>query len=145
MIENQSNELTLLYHSDKAEDKKARAYVESISAYVVKVLDLKRDKITETQLAEIANKMESEVKMLLDPSYRDRFPEKNTHTIENASDADLLTILSREPILINTPITIIGKKAFLYSSANEMLMKNTQETGLESLSEANRKTKKIVF
>jgi len=145
MIENQSNEFTLIYHSDKSEDRKARANVESITEYVVKALDLKRDKITETQLAEIANKMEADIKMLLDPSYKDRFPEMDAQTIANASDADLLTILSKEPILINTPITIIGKKAFRYSSANEILVKTANETAQETQSGSNRKEKKTVF
>jgi len=119
MIENQSNELTLIYHSDKSDDKKARAYIESNTEYVVKTLDLKKDKITATQLAEIANKMDAEIIMLLDPTYKDRFPDAQSSP--NASDADLLTILSKEPILIHTPIAIIGKKAFQYSSSNEIL------------------------
>jgi arsenate reductase-like glutaredoxin family protein len=63
--------------------------------------------------------MDSEIIMLLDPTYKDRFPDAQSSP--NASDADLLTILSKEPILINTPITIIGKKAFLYSSSNDIL------------------------
>lgn len=132
MIENQPNELTLIYHSDKSEDRKARAFVESITEYVVKTLDLKKDKITETQLAEIANKMESEIEMLLDPTYKDRFPDAQSSP--NASDADLLTILSKEPILINTPITIIGKKAFRYSSAYEILNKTAKESEQKDLS-----------
>jgi arsenate reductase len=131
MIENQPNELTLIYHSDKSEDKKARAFIESITGYVVKTLDLKKDKITETQLAEIADKMEASIDMLFDPSYKDRFQSSASATLTNASDADLLTILSQEPILINTPITIIGKQAFRYSSANDILLnKSTNEITL---------------
>lgn len=145
MIENRSNELTLIYHSDKAEDRKARAFVESITEYVVKALDLKKDKITETQLAEIANKMGSDIKMLLDASYKDRFPEADARTIANASDADLLTILSKEPILINTPLTIIGKRAFRYSSANEILIEIAKEASRETFSDASGVEKKTRF
>ncbi|MBL7872557.1 MAG: hypothetical protein JNM78_13150 [Cyclobacteriaceae bacterium] len=144
MIENQPNEITLIYHSDKAEDKKARAFIESITGYVIKTLDLKRNKITETQLAEIANKMEADIEMLLDPSYKDRFQSNNTATLTNASEADLLTILVKEPILINTPITIIGKQAFRYSSANEILIKNLNSPKIEAPS-IDKKEKKIVF
>ncbi len=145
MIENQPNELTLIYHSDKAEDKKARAFIETIIGYAVKTLDLKRDKITETQLAEVANKMEVDIQMLFDPTYKDRFKTTNAHTITNASDADLLIILSREPILINTPITIIGKRAFRYSSANEVMIKNLTSDKIASVLSANVEEKKIVF
>lgn len=132
MIENQPNELTLIYHSDKSDDKKARAYIESNTEYVVKTLDLKKEKITETQLAEIANKMGSEIIMLLDPTYKDRF--SDSQASPNASDADLLTILSKEPILIHTPIAIIGKKAFQYSSSNEILTKTATASAHQTLS-----------
>jgi arsenate reductase len=134
MIENQPNELTLIYHSDKSDDKKARAYIESNTEYVVKTLDLKKDKITETQLAEIANKMESEIIMLLDPTYKDRFSDGQSSP--NASDADLLTILSKEPILIHTPIAIIGKKAFQISSSYEILTITANESAQQTLSKS---------
>ena len=65
MIENQPNELTLIYHSDKADDKKARAFIESVTDYVVKTLDLKRESLTETQLAEIAGKMNVRIELLI--------------------------------------------------------------------------------
>ncbi len=123
MIENQPKEITLIYHSDKAEDKKARAFIETMVGYTVKTLDLKRDRLTETQLAEIANKMDVPISRLFDPTYRDRFEANSTHNISSADDADLLSILAHESILINTPITIIGKKAYLYGAANQLLTK----------------------
>ena len=70
MIENQPNELTLIYHSDKAEDKKALAFIESITNYKVKTLDLKRESLTETQLAEIAGKMDMKIEQLVDFTYQ---------------------------------------------------------------------------
>lgn len=121
MIENQPKEITLLYHSDKAEDKKARAFVETITGFAIKTLDLKKDQITETQLAEIANKMDAPITQLFDPTYSDRFHGNDSTKIDSASDADLLTVLVNEPVLIKTPIAIIGKKAYSYSSAYEIL------------------------
>ena len=121
MIENQPHEITLIYHSEKAEDKKARAFIETVTHFTVKTLDLKRDHLTETQLAEIANKMEVEIRMLFDSTYIDRFPSKIKPDIASASDSDILTILAHDPILINTPIAIIGKKAYSYASAYELL------------------------
>lgn len=127
MIENQPNEITLIYHSDKAEDRKARAFVETITGYIVKTLDLKRDRLTETQLAEIVHKMNAEFAMLFDSTYKDRFKAGGIHDITSASDSDLLTILTNEPILINTPITIIGKRAYTYAAAYELLTKKTED------------------
>jgi len=132
MIENQPKELTLIYHSEKAEDKKARAFIETVKEYTIKTLDLNRDHLTETQLAEIADKMNVDIKMLFDDTYRDRFSSRSKVDIHSASDSDLLTILIQEPILINTPITIIGKKAYLYASANELLTRIVGNAEIES-------------
>ena len=66
MIENQPNELTLIYHSDKSDDKKALAFIELPTDYTVKTLDLKKQSLTETQLAEIAGKMGLAIHQLLD-------------------------------------------------------------------------------
>jgi len=123
MIENQPNELTLIYHSDKTDDKKARAFIESINEYKVKALDLKKDSITETQLAEIANKMGVAVKMLFDSTYQDRFQSQEPLIADAVTDSDLLAILAHEQVLIKTPIVIIGKKAYQYDSANEIINK----------------------
>jgi arsenate reductase-like glutaredoxin family protein len=125
MIENQPNELTLIYHSDKADDKKARAFIETITDYVIKTLDLKRECLTETQLAEIAGKMDVGIELLIDTSYKDSFTGADPESISDVSDADLLTLLTQIPILIKTPIAIIGKRAYQYTSSNDLLISAT--------------------
>jgi len=121
MIENQENELTLIYHSDKAEDKKMLAYVEVLGKYKTKSLNLKRQALTETQLAEIADKMALPITDLLDGSYIDQTPLKNMHQSSMMSKADLLTMLSKNPLLLATPIIIVGVKAYKHKSAFEMI------------------------
>ncbi len=142
MIENQPKEITLIYHSDKAEDKKARAFIETMKGYTIKTLDLKKDRLTEMQLAGIANKLGVAIDKLFDPTYKDRFKANGTDDIYSASEADLLTILINEPMLINTPITINGKKAFLYAAANELLTKNIER---EAVFDENLRKERIVF
>lgn len=121
MIENQPNELTLIYHSDKGDDKKARAFIETITDYIIKTLDLKREQLTETQLAEIAQKMNINIRGLADNTYRDQFQTNDAPSLQDMSDADLLTLLTQVPILIKTPIAIIGKRAYQYNSSNDLL------------------------
>ena len=142
MIENEPNELTLIYHSDKAEDKKALAFVESVTDYTVKTLDLKKQSLTETQLAEIAGKMGLGIKDLVDTTYKDRVETEDANSF-NVSDTDLLTLLTHEPILINTPIAIIGAWAYQYSSAYDLLTRNKTTEGVSSVSSANREEKRI--
>jgi len=142
MIENEPNEITLVFHSDKDKDKQMRAFVETIGTHKVKTLDLKREFITELQLAEIADKMTVGVKDLVDKMYLDRIEITTIEGVIDMSDADILTLISREPILLATPILIIGKIAYLYESAYQLLKQNFNSTGVESISAANVEEKK---
>jgi len=142
MIENEPNEITLVFHSDKDKDKQMRAFVETIGTHKVKTLDLKREFITELQLAEIADKMTVGVKDLVDKMYLDRIEITTIEGFIDMSDADILTLISREPILLATPILIIGKIAYLYESAYQLLKQNFNSTGVESISAANVEEKK---
>lgn len=55
MIDNKQGELTLVFNSEKPDDRKARGYVESLPSVVVKTLDLSKEAITETQLAQLSD------------------------------------------------------------------------------------------
>lgn len=94
MIENEPNEITLIFHSDKEEDKKMRAFVETISTYKTKTLDLKRDSLTETQLAEIATKMKVSVSGFVNQTYIDRIHSETKQGIQSMTDNDILTLNS---------------------------------------------------
>jgi arsenate reductase-like glutaredoxin family protein len=139
MLENKTNEVTLIYHSDKPDDKKARGYVESITLSAIKTLDLKRDPITEMQLAEIADKLKSPIISLFDPTYADRAKDVQA---SNLSDDDIVRMLAYEPILIATPILIVGKKAFRYNSSYELIKLNGQSSGVENIRGANIEEKR---
>jgi arsenate reductase-like glutaredoxin family protein len=132
MIDNQPNELTLIYHSDKEDDKKARVFIETLEDYKIKTLDLKREALTETQLGEIANKMGVSVHDLVDKTYRDQLASKNKTMLTSMWSNDLLTVLRQEPILVKTPIVIIGKKAYTYPSSYELLKKNRPTEGVRA-------------
>jgi arsenate reductase-like glutaredoxin family protein len=139
MIENQPNEVTLIYHSDKENDQKSRGYVESLDGYVIKTLDLKNEKLTETQLAEVANKLGATIDELVDESYADRV---NIGSVKGLREQDALKLLANDPILINTPIVIIGKHAFHVDSAYELIREGMSEEGVRENSAANVEERK---
>lgn len=118
MIENQPNEITLIFHSDKPEDRKTRAYVETIEGYAIKTLDLKREGITETQLAEVANKLGTAIDDLVDAEYSDRV---KIGSVKGLREQDTLKLLSNEPILVATPILIIGSHAYQFESSYDLI------------------------
>lgn len=137
MIENQPNEITLIFHSDKDKDKKMRAFVETISTFKVKTLDLKRETLTQTQLAEIANKMKVEIKDLIDESYMDTIKGETKEGEESMSPNDMLTLISKNFLLLETPILIIGKNAHHYKLAYQILEERFNIPGVASNSAGN--------
>ena len=136
MIENQPNEITLIFNSDKDKDKKMRAFVETIASFKTKTIDLKRESLTQTQLAEIAAKMKVGIKDLIDPLYLDTISDTK-EGVASMSPDDLLTLLSKNFLLLETPILIIGKDAYHYESAYKILEETFNITGVAANASAN--------
>ena len=143
MIDNKLKELTLIYHSEKSDDKKARGYVESIRGVAIKTLDLARDQITETQLAQLADKMGEPVANLVDPTYDDReSKDEDKDGLKAMDTTQLLVMIKHNPRLLDTPIVILGDKAYKYKTGYN-LIRETMAEGVNSLSEAvNREEQK---
>jgi arsenate reductase len=134
MIENQPNEITLIFHSDKEEDKKTRAYVETLEDYAIKTIDLKRERLTETQLAEVADKLGVAVGTLVDEHYSDRV---KIESVEGLRDQDTLKLLAHDPILLATPILIIGKHAYQFESSYAFIHESAAIHGMRENPAAN--------
>jgi len=136
MIENEPRELTLIYHAEKTDDKKARAYVESFPSLAIKTLDVSRENVTETQLAQIADKMQVPLEELVDVSYDDRSSlVKGTESIKQMDSGELLTLIRHNPKLLATPILIIGGRAYKYSTSYHLINEYLDE-GVKSVSDA---------
>ncbi|HYF68330.1 MAG TPA: hypothetical protein VD884_09340 [Ohtaekwangia sp.] len=140
MIQNQNNELTLIYNSDKSDDKKARGYVEAIPGVTIKTIDLARQNLTETQLAEIADKMQVGIEDLLDPTYDDHIS-VHKEGLKMMDRNSLLTLMIQDPKLLSTPIVILGKKAFKLGTGYE-LIKEKMANEVAGLTHANREEKR---
>lgn len=140
MINNEVGELTLIFNSDKHDDKKARGYVEALQGFKVKTLDLARERITETQLAEIANMMKCQIEELIDSTYDDHIS-VHKEGLNMMDRQSMLTLMVHDTKLIATPIAIIGKQAYKFGSGYGFLKeKMVQEVaGLRS---ANREEKR---
>jgi len=134
MIENQPNEITLIFHSDKEEDKKTRAYVETVEGFAIKTIDLKREKLTETQLAEVADKLDCRIDDLFDKSYADQV---KISSLKDLREQDALKLLVHEPILLATPILIIGKHAYQFESSYAFIRESAAITGMRENPAAN--------
>jgi arsenate reductase (glutaredoxin) len=136
MIDNQARELTLIYHSEKTDDKKARGYVQSLPDVTIKTLDLAREPITETQLAQLADKIEIPIEELIDITYDERDNTgENKEGLRKMDPTEILTMIKQNPKLLRTPILIIGDRAYKYGSAYH-LIKDKMEEGVRTNSNA---------
>lgn len=113
MIESQSNEIVLIYHSDKEEDQKMKACVEGIEVFGVKSFDLKTERLSEQELEDIAEK--------LDMNVTDLFDAGRSSPPKDLSKEEALKLLTRDPMLISTPIIIIGEHAYQFESSAEFI------------------------
>jgi arsenate reductase-like glutaredoxin family protein len=136
MIENQPRELTLIYHSEKSDDKKARGYVQSLRDVTIKTLDLAKESMTETQLAQLADKIEIPIEELIDVTYDDRSDTAaNKEGLKKMDRTEILTMIKQNPKLLSTPILIIGDRAYKYGSAYHLIKDNMDE-GIKTTSKS---------
>ena len=141
MIENRPNEITLIYNSTKPDDKKARAFAEALPDFVVKTLDLAIETLTETQLAQIADKMEGTVEDLIDPTY-DNHISVHKERLKLVSPSDMLILLANDHKLIATPILIVGAKAYKCNTSYDLIKEDLAQ-GLKGSSHANAQEKSL--
>jgi len=140
MINNEPREMTLIYHSDKEDDKKARGYVESLKGYAVKTLDLSKESLTETQIAQLADKMNMGIEELIDPTYDDHIS-VHKEGLKLMDRQEMLTLMRHDPKLISTPILVVGDKAYKYGTAYELLKEDMVES-VGKLKHVNREEKR---
>jgi len=132
--------MTLIYHSDKEDDKKARGYVESLKGYPVKTLDLSKESLTETQIAQLADKMNMGIEELIDPTYDDHIS-VHKEGLKLMDRQEMLTLMRHDPKLISTPILVVGDKAYKYGTAYELLKEDMVES-VGKLKHVNREEKR---
>lgn len=140
MINNEVNEITLIYNSEKSDDKKAWGYLQSIRGYKIKSLDLSRESITETQIAELANKMEVAIEDLIDPTFDDHIS-VHREGLKLMERQEMLTLMKHDPKLISTPILIVGAKAYKFGTGYDLIREGMSRE-VAGLNHANREEKR---
>jgi arsenate reductase-like glutaredoxin family protein len=118
----QGEQLTLIYRSDKDEDNKIKSFIESLPGYVVRVVDLVRESLSEKQLEELARKMKTRVEDLIDPSSDDRISVHHQGT-KVLNRKDMLSLMAHDPKILKTPFVVIGNRASKFASAYKLFRK----------------------
>ena len=125
----EEKEILFIYNSEKQEDRKARGYAETVDGYALNDKDVSKVKITETQIAEIADDMGVTVVQLVDENSEYYMNELKDKSID---DSALTTILSKNPEALKTPIAYLGKKAFFVDSAYSFVKQGIEIEGVKS-------------
>lgn len=110
-------EMTLIYNFDKQGDREAVAYAKQI-AQNVKEIDISKNPLTESQLAQLVTKLGVSMDKLIDVKsdvYKEEYEGKNME------DAEWLGILKRNPNLMKTPIGILGEKTIIADLPSHIL------------------------
>jgi arsenate reductase-like glutaredoxin family protein len=142
MFNNGNREITLIYNSDKSDDKKARGYLESIQGYCIKTFDLAKERITETQLAQLAEKMNAAIEDLIDPTYDDHIG-VHREGLKLIEREQMLTLMRNDPKLIRTPLLVIGKKVFKFGTGYDFI-KADMVRDVSGIKSANREEQRGV-
>lgn len=113
MFDMKKNEIKFLYNSTKKNDREAYGYAVSLDKYKINELDVSKTKLTSTQLAELAQKLNVPIIELFDKNssyYRDNIAGKDLE------EGDLLTVLKEECDSLKTPIMVSAEKAAFLES-----------------------------
>lgn len=114
-----SNELTLIYRSDKEGDNKIKAFIETLPGYVVRVVDVVRESLSENQIADLARKMRVHVEDLIDPKFDDHISVHN-EGLKLMERKDMLSLMASDSKILHTPLVVIGNRASKFANAYKL-------------------------
>lgn len=115
-------EIKFIYNSSQIKEREAYGYAKSLDQHYINAIDLDKEFLTERQWAELAKKLNVQVKDLIDQNndyYQDILQDKDF------DEHDLLRLMKDHPQIIKTPIIDSAKFARFIKSPydfNEMDM-----------------------
>ena len=118
ILANTNKEITLIYNSEEHIGRQILAYIQTENM-LVHDIDLKYMKLTPTQWAELADRLNIDVHELVNtenPNFFQKFGEVNDLT-----DQDWLNLLAHNPDILKAPIVMKGTKISMMSNPQEML------------------------
>ncbi|MGB3775264.1 MAG: hypothetical protein WA951_08410 [Leeuwenhoekiella sp.] len=107
-IARNDNQLTLVYSSKTRLGKRTRAHVDAVKSTELQTIDVAETKLTGTQLAELAQGLNKEIKDLV--NYEEADNEEEDQVQGDYDDNDYINILNNSPELFTHPIAILGKQ-----------------------------------
>lgn len=110
-------EVVIIYNFKVQGNREALAYAKQI-AQNVNEIDISKNPLTERQLAELLDRLGVGIADIIDQRselYKEKYKDVDME------EADWLGVIKRNPELMRTPIGILGDKAVICESPNDML------------------------
>ena len=124
MMTDRPGEITLVFHSDKDTDRKMRDYMEGIDAFQVNSIDLRTENLTEEDLSDLADKLDVDILDLFDPVFTGQ---QRIGSLKDIPKETALKLLAHDPMLLSTPIVVIGEHAYQFESSSELIIERRNE------------------
>ncbi len=120
MNKNEDRVITIFYGGNDNKDTQTLAFAKS-EGLAVREVDVTKDKLTGTQLLQLADKLNVELENLLDKTSEDF----NSSLINGVYDKEgWMNLILRYPQHIKTPIVQKGKLAFFVNTPSDTLKVN---------------------
>lgn len=107
-------EIKFIYNSNKLTDRRALGYITALDKHVINEHDVAKDKLTLTQMAQLASRLHEPVIKLIDTSH-----ERYGGEVEgkDLSEEDILTIIANDFSMLKTPVIQVGEEAYVMTSS----------------------------
>ena len=122
------NEIVFIYNADKFRDREARGYLKSVQDYKIREIDISRDQVTETQLMDVADRLEITPAQLMDKQ-SDVYV--NEYRNKDLGKEDILKAIRQKPSLLHTPIALYMDKAYLVKTPYDLVKKGMTPKGVD--------------
>jgi arsenate reductase len=110
-------QITIFYNSNSNRAKQTLAYAKAEGLPILEI-DIIKNALTGTQIAEIASKLNIEIKDLVNqehPSYQSHFKH------HNLSSEDWIKMIRNNPEIMKQPIALKGDKTFLIETPTDII------------------------
>ncbi len=109
--------ITLFYNSNSSRARKTLAYAKA-EGLPIEEIDILKTPLTGTQIAELAGRLQLEVRDLVNqdhPSYRSQF---DPHDL---SSEGWITLIKKNPEVMKQPIALRGKRTILVETPTDII------------------------
>ena len=116
-IATSDRQITLFYNSKSVRAKQALAYAKA-EGLPIQDIDILRNRLTGTQIAELADRLQMEIKDLVNqdhPAYTSHFEH------HNFSSEDWIKMIRHNPEIMKQPIALRGDKTILVETPTDII------------------------